>query len=189
MQLKSTSGNQRRTSHAQAQRPVDRNKYDLMLGISMLALSQLSEGTRGVCRRGPSRTSRPSHQCQRSHFLPGVLETGSTFHLSKRNLMFFLCVVIIITKTLGAPLCVHPTAGTVQPMSSELLCLGLYPIQYCRRACAWVRVASRSLVAALAGETRGPELVMVKRRFAPQSGNAKSRTTTARCPPSPPSLH
>jgi hypothetical protein len=37
--------------------------------------------------------------------------------------MFFLCL-IIITKTLGAPLCVHPTAGTVQPMSSELLCLG-----------------------------------------------------------------
>ena len=37
--------------------------------------------------------------------------------------MFFLCCYYNY-KTLGAPLCVHPTAGTVQPMSSELLCLG-----------------------------------------------------------------
>ena len=46
-------------------------------------------------------------------------------HLSKRKLMFFLCLNYNY-KTLGAPLCVHPTAGTVQPMSSELLCLGYY---------------------------------------------------------------
>ena len=44
-------------------------------------------------------------------------------HLSKRDLMFF-SVCYYNYKTLGAPLCVHPTAGTVQPMSSELLCLG-----------------------------------------------------------------
>ena len=53
----------------------------------------------------------------------------------------------------------------------------IYPIQYCRRACAWVCVASLShFFAALASYSRGPELSWSSGDSASQIQNAKPRT-------------